>query len=92
VDAPRGRFRARPEGYPRDVTGVIAIVVIAVIVLAIGFVLARKGFVRGTMPEKPSEDKPTTESVGAQDEPGVAADPRAVGKPSERGYEQQLKP
>ena len=72
-------------------TGVIAIVVIALIVLAVGFVLARKGFERGTMPEKPSEDKPTTENVGAQDEPGVAADPRAVGKPSERGYEQKLR-
>jgi hypothetical protein len=74
------------------VTGVIAIVVIAVIVVAIGIYMARKGFVRGTMPEKPSEDKPTTESVGAQDEPGVETDPRAVGRPSERGYEQKLKP
>jgi hypothetical protein len=73
------------------VTGVIAIVVIAVIVLAVGFVLARRGFERGTMPEKPSEDKPTTENVGAQDAPGVTADPRAVGKPSERGYEQKLR-
>jgi hypothetical protein len=74
------------------VTGVIAIIVIAVIVLAIGIAMARKAFVRGTMPETPSEDKPTTESVGAQEEPGVTADPRAVGKPSERGYEQKLKP
>lgn len=73
-------------------TGVIAIVVIAVIVLAIGFAMARKGFVRGSMPAKPSEDKPSEESVGAQDEPGVTTDPRSVGKPSERGYEQKLKP
>jgi hypothetical protein len=73
-------------------TGVIAIVVIAVIVLAIGFFVARKGFVRGTMAETPSEDEPTAQNVGAQDEPGVTADPRAVGKPSERGYAQNLKP
>jgi hypothetical protein len=71
-------------------TGVIAIVVIAVIVLAIGVAMARKGFVRGSMPAKPSEDKPGGESVGAQAEPGVSHDPRATGKPSERGYEQQL--
>lgn len=71
-------------------SGLIAIVVIAVMVLAIGVAMARKGFVRGTMPAKPSEDKPTTESVGAQDAPGVTADPRAMGKPSERGYEQKL--
>ena len=71
-------------------TGVIAIVVIAVIVLAIGVAVARKGFVRGSMAETPSEDKPSRESVGVQDEPGVSADPRAVGQPSERGYEQKL--
>ena len=52
--------------------------------------MARKGFVRGQMAETPSEDKPSEDSVGVQDEPGVTADPRAVGKPSERGYEQKL--
>ena len=71
-------------------TGVIAIVVIALIVLAIGVVMARKGFVRGEMAETPSEDKPSGDSVGVQDEPGVTTDPRAVGKPSDRGYEQKL--
>ena len=71
-------------------TGVIVIVIIAVIVLAVGVFMARKGFVRGSMPEKPSEDKPSDDSVGAQREPGVTHDPRAVGRPSERGYEQKL--
>jgi hypothetical protein len=71
-------------------TGVIAIVVIAVIVLAIGVAVARKGFVRGSMAETPSEDKPSTESVGVQDDPDVSHDPRAVGQPSDRGYEQKL--
>lgn len=85
------RFRGPPSGYSPYVTGVIAIIVIAVIVLAIGIALARRGFVRETMPAKPSEDKPTDENVGAQEEPGVTADPRAVGKPSERGYEQKLR-
>jgi hypothetical protein len=42
------------------------------------------------MPAKPSEDKPSEDSVGAQSEPGVTHDPRAVGRPSDRGYEQKL--
>ena len=71
-------------------TGVIAIVVIAVIVLVIGVAVARKGFVRGTMPETPAEDKPSEDSVGVQAKPGVTTDPRSVGRPSERGYEQKL--
>ena len=70
--------------------GVIAIVVIALVVVAVGVLLAKKGFVRGSMAETPSEDKPGTESVGAQDDPGVSHDPRAVGRPSDRGYEQKL--
>ena len=70
--------------------GIIAIVVIAVLVLAVGVFMARRGFVRGSMPEKPSEDKPSDDSVGAQREPGVTHDPRAVGRPSDRGYEQKL--
>jgi hypothetical protein len=60
-------------------------------VLGIGWAMARKGFVRGSMPERPSEDKPGEESVGADAPPGVTTDPRAVGQPSERGYEQKLK-
>ena len=83
---------ARSRGYASSVTGVIAIVVIAVLVLVIGVAMARKGFVRGTMAETPTEDEPTAQNVGAQDEPGVTTDPRSVGKPSERGYEQNLKP
>ena len=71
-------------------TGVIAIVVIAAIVLAIGVFMARKGFVRGSMPAKPSEDNPSDESVGVQRDPEVTHDPRAVGRPSDRGYEQKL--
>jgi hypothetical protein len=71
-------------------SGVIVIVVIALVVLAVGVVMARKGFVRGSMPAKPSEDKPSEESVGAQAEPGVTTDPRSVGRPSDRGYDQKL--
>jgi hypothetical protein len=36
--------------------GVIIIVAIAVLVVAAGVLLAKKVFVRGTMPDKPSED------------------------------------
>jgi hypothetical protein len=69
-------------------TGVIIIVAVALVVVVAGVLLARKGFTRGTLPDKPSEDRPGTSSVGAGSEPGVTADPRAVGLPSERGYEQ----
>ena len=70
---------------------VIAIVVIALVVLVVGVLLAKKGFTRGTMPDTPSEDTPGTESVGSGDEPGATADPRAMGRPSDRGYGQKLK-
>jgi hypothetical protein len=69
-------------------TGVIIIVAVALVVVVAGVLLARKGFTRGTLPDKPSQDRPDTSSVGAGSEPGVTADPRAVGRPSERGYEQ----
>jgi hypothetical protein len=69
---------------------VIVIVVIVLVVLVAGVFLAKKGFTRGTMPDTPSEDTPGTESVGAGDESGASADPRAMGRPSDRGYEQNL--
>ena len=68
--------------------GVVIIVAIVLVVLVAGALLAKKVFTRGSMPSKPSEDKPDTSSVGVGGKPGVAADPRAVGRPSERGYEQ----
>lgn len=71
-------------------TGIVVIVIIAAVVLAIGVLMARKGFVRGKMPATPSEDKPSRDSVGAQSDPEVTHDPRAVGRPSDRGYEQKL--
>jgi hypothetical protein len=70
--------------------GVIAIVVIAIVLLVVGYLVARKGFLRGSMPARPEEDRPDGASVGAQDDPAVGHDPRAVGRPSERGYEQKL--
>ena len=70
---------------------VVVIVVIVVIVLAAGVLMAKKGFTRGTLPETPSEDTPSADSVGAGDEEGMKADPRAMGRPSDRGYEQKLK-
>jgi hypothetical protein len=69
--------------------GLIIILAVIVVVLVAGVLLAKKGFTRGTLPAKPSHDRPGTSSVGAQSEPGVSADPRAVGRPSERGYEQE---
>ena len=74
-------------GFP---WGVAIIVAIILLVLVAGVLLAKKGFVRGQMAEKPSEDKPDTQSVGAGDQPGVTADPSAMGRPSDRGYEQKL--
>ena len=41
----------------------VIIIVIVVLVLAAGLLLARKGFVRGTMPRKPSEDEPGPSAV-----------------------------
>jgi len=72
--------------------GVVIIVAIVLAVLAAGLLLARKAFTRGTMPAKPSQDRPDTASVGAGDQPGVTADPRAMGRPSDRGYEQNPSP
>lgn len=69
--------------------GLVIIVAIIVVVLVAGVLLARKGFTRGTLPDKPSQDRPDSSSVGAGSEPGMTADPRAVGRPSERGYEQK---
>jgi len=69
---------------------VIVIVAIVLIVLVAGVLMAKKGFTRGTMPDTPSQDTPDTDSVGAGDEEGTTADPRAMGRPSDRGYEQKL--
>ncbi len=69
---------------------VIVIVVIVLVILVAGVLMARKGFTRGTMADKPSQDQPDTDSVGAGDEDGTTADPRAMGRPSDRGYEQKL--
>ena len=73
---------------PGGVGGVVIIVAIALVVLVAGVLLAKKAFTRGTMPDKPSEDSQETSSIGAGSEAGVTTDPRAVGRPSDRGYEQ----
>jgi hypothetical protein len=72
---------------------VIVIVVIAVVVLVGGFLVARKGFVRGSMASTPSEDSGVPEPDGAEakKDPDVSHDPTAVGRPSDRGYEQKLR-
>jgi hypothetical protein len=71
---------------------VIVIVVIAVVVLVGGFLVARKGFVRGSMASTPSEDRVTEpDGAEAKKDPDVSHDPTAVGRPSERGYEQKLR-
>ena len=73
--------------------GIVIIAAIVLLVLAAGLLLARKGFTRGTMPSTPSEDAEAAVdqgSVGAGDAPGVSADPSAVGRPSDRGYDQNL--
>jgi hypothetical protein len=70
---------------------VIVIVVIALVVLVVGFLLARKGFERGSMASTPSEDRPgEPDGVREKKDPAVSHDPSAVGRPSERGYEQKL--
>jgi hypothetical protein len=70
---------------------VIVIVVIALVVLAAGVLVARKGFERGQMASKPSEDRPgRPDGIDQKKDPGVSHDPTAVGRPSERGYEQKL--
>jgi hypothetical protein len=42
---------------PSGGVGVVIIVAIVVVVLAAGILLARKAFVRGTMPSTPEEDR-----------------------------------
>ena len=73
-------------GDPGGPGGVIVIVVIILLVLAAGAFLARKVFVRDTMPTKPSEDEQSPKAVGA-DTAGesASADPSAMGRPSDRG-------
>jgi hypothetical protein len=69
----------------------IVIVVIAVVVLVGGFLVARKGFVRGSMASTPSQDRvPEPDGGEAKKDPTVSHDPSAVGRPSERGEEQKL--
>ncbi len=71
---------------------VIVIVAIALVVLVVGFVLARKGFVRGSMASTPSEDRVSEpDGAEAKQDPDVSHDPSAVGRPSDRGYEQKLR-
>ena len=71
---------------PSGVGGVIIIVAIILLVLAVGAFLARKVFVRDTMPSKPSEDEQSPQAAGA-DAAGesASADPSAMGRPSDRG-------
>lgn len=79
---------------PGGAGGVILIVAGFVVLLAVGIFLARKVFTRGTLPDTPSDDAAQAgeePSVGSGDQPGVEADPRAMGRPSDRGYEQNPK-
>jgi hypothetical protein len=70
---------------------VIVIVVIALVVLVAGVLVARKGFERGQMASKPSEDRPgRPDGIDEKQDPDVSHDPTAVGRPSDRGYEQKL--
>lgn len=71
---------------PTGTGGVIIIVAIILLVLAAGAFLARKVFVRDTMPTKPSEDEKSPQAAGA-DAAGesASADPSAMGRPSDRG-------
>jgi hypothetical protein len=82
-------LRGDAHGYEPGM--VIVIVVIALVVVTAGIVLAVKGFTRGTMPSTPSEDTADRSTVGAGDADKTTADPRAMGRPSDRGYEQKLK-
>ena len=71
---------------PSGAGGVIIIVVIILVVLALGAFLARKVFVRDTMPNKPEEDEESPKAVGSSEAREVGdADPRAMGRPSDRG-------
>lgn len=72
---------------------VIVIVVIALVVLVGGFLVARKGFVRGSMASTPSEDRAgrSDEEVEAKEDPATSHDPSAVGRPSDRGSDQKLR-
>ena len=66
--------------------GTVVIIVIAVVVLTVGVLAAKKVFVRGTMPETPSEDLAdrSAQEPPEIDEP-VSSDPSARGRPSDRG-------
>ena len=77
---------------PSGTGGVIIIVAIVLVVAIGGFVVAKKAFTRGKLPATPSEDsgKPEPEGAAAAQDPSVSHDPTAVGRPSERGYEQNL--
>ena len=72
-------------------SGIVLIVVIVVVVLVAGVLLARSGFLRGTLPATPSEDaadQSATRADEARREGSV--DPSAVGRPPDRGYDQGL--
>jgi hypothetical protein len=71
-------------------SAIVVILAIAVVVLVVGYLLAKKVFVRGSMPETPEQDKPVAKSREEKHAPEVSHDPRAVGRQSERGYEQKL--
>jgi hypothetical protein len=77
---------------PSGAGGVIIIVAIVLAVLIAGVVLAKKGFTRGEMASTPSEDsgRPEPDGAAAKQDPKVSHDPTAVGRPSDRGYEQNL--
>src|SRR3954469_24962853 len=75
---------------PSGAGGVLIIVAIVLAVVIAGVVIAKKAFTRGEMASTPSEDsgKPAPDGVEAVREPGVSHDPTAVGRPSDRAYEQ----
>jgi hypothetical protein len=77
---------------PSGAGGVIIIVAIVLAVLIAGVVIAKKAFTRGEMASTPSEDSgmPEPDGAEAKQDPDVSHDPSAVGRPSERGYEQNI--
>jgi hypothetical protein len=76
---------------PGGAGGTIIIVAVVLVVLIAGTVLAKKVFTRGDMASKPSEDRPgRPDGIDEKRDPGVSHDPTAVGRPSDRGYEQKL--
>jgi hypothetical protein len=76
---------------PSGTGGTIIIVAVVLAVLLAGAVLAKKAFTRGEMASKPSEDRPgRPDGIDEKKDPGVSHDPTAVGRPSDRGYEQKL--